>query len=140
MTEKLYILVRTDMDSMTPGRIAAQAAHAANMFVGYAEVLKQDLKDNEEPDDPFIVYFDNWQKQTSDFFGTTIVLNGGTEQDIEQILIELEDRYITGRVIDPEYPIRDGDTVHILKNVMTCGYAFHFGEGKDDGLKDWELL
>ncbi len=144
MVEKLYIIVRTDMESMTTGRIAAQAAHAANSFVGYARALKKDLKREltaaEYLNDPFIKNFETWQNQTPDFFGTTIVLDGGTEDEIEEILNTIENEYITGQIIDPEYPIRDGDTVHILKDVLTCAYAFYLGDGEDNGLKELSLL
>ena len=37
MTPVLYILMRTDMDSMNPGKAMAQASHASNAFVSNAE-------------------------------------------------------------------------------------------------------
>lgn len=144
MTEKLYIIVRTDMYSMSSGRIAAQAAHAANMFVGYSKAIikdmKHDLTEDEYQNDKFVQNFKAWQNQTNDFYGTTIVLDGDTEENITNLLNDIEDEYITGWVIDPEYPVRDGDTVHVLKNVATCAYAFHFGDGEDDKLAKLSLL
>ena len=40
----LYILMRTDMDSMNPGKAMAQASHASNTFVfrfGKENLVKQ---------------------------------------------------------------------------------------------------
>ena len=40
-TPYLYLLPRTDMASMTPGRVAAQASHAANKFINDVNLLKE---------------------------------------------------------------------------------------------------
>ena len=56
----LYILMRTDMDSMNPGKAMAQASHASNAFVfrfGKENLVKQ------------------WQGETQQGFGTVLVLD-----------------------------------------------------------------
>lgn len=132
---KLYIIVRTDMASMNPGRVAAQTSHAANYFVKVAKELVECL---EEQDDQFIKNFSEWENETDQGFGTVIVLDGGTKENILQKLEEIDRQYLTGIVIDPEYPIQDGDYVHIIPNVMTCAFAFQYDK-EDVGLKGLEL-
>lgn len=133
---KLYIIVRTDLASMTQGRIAAQCAHAANMFVGEARKLIDYI---EYENDPFVLAFNEWENQTGDHFGTTIVLNGGTEDEIKAQTYRLNGNYLTDFVIDPEYPIRDGKHTWIIPDVLTCAYAFCHGD-EDIALKDLKLL
>jgi hypothetical protein len=132
MTRPLYIIMRTDMASMTTGRIAAQAAHAQSSFE-YG--VKQE--DNEEVNKLFI----DWQNEAGRF-GTVIVLNGGSRSDLERlILVDLPaeaDRfsnidYFGEIVIDPEYGVKDGDAVHYLENVPTCAFVFPLGN-------EWPLL
>ena len=36
MTPVLYILMRTDMNSMNPGKAMAQASHASNAFITHS--------------------------------------------------------------------------------------------------------
>lgn len=132
---KLYILVRTDMDSMTPGRIAAQCAHAANQFVWYIPYTERaSLKH----------HYEIWRKQTGNGYGTTVVLNAGNKEQLQSVKAKLSmsNLYTYGVVIDPEYPIRDGEVTHIIKNVETCAYAFFIGDDLDDDtlLEDLELL
>ena len=64
MTPVLYILMRTDMDSMNPGKAMAQASHASNAFVSNAEPgynIDEEL-------------FNAWQGSTTQGFGTVLVL------------------------------------------------------------------
>lgn len=126
---KLYILVRTDMDSMTPGRIAAQASHAANQFVfDYNKDIEHYGKDYKALGDilaPLRESYEEWVNQTPSGFGTVIVLNGGGERDIRSFLETLDQNdYFFARVIDPEYAVKDGNSVHFVENVLTCAYVF----------------
>ena len=87
MVQKLYILVRTDMDSMTVGRIAAQASHASNQFVGeiHAEIeskkLTASVANTFDDGKQLVRYFKKWVSQTDSFFGTVIVLYAGSQED-----------------------------------------------------------
>jgi peptidyl-tRNA hydrolase len=132
---KLYILVRTDMASMNAGRTAAQCAHAANYFVKSAKELIENI---DNPNDSFIRNFNEWENQTNQGYGTTIIKNGGTKEDIIQKLNKIDHQYFTATIVDPEYPIQDGDFVHVLPNILTCAFAFPFGS-EDTGLKDLKL-
>lgn len=132
---KLYILVRTDMESMNAGRTAAQCAHAANLFVKEIESLGK-LIDNDN--DPLIKNFVEWENQTGQGYGTTIVLDGLSEEFINLKMGLTENEFYSMWVVDPEYPIKDGNTVHLIPNVRTCAFFFAFDEDKG-GLKDLEL-
>lgn len=85
----LYILMRNDLASMTPGRCMAQASHASNAFIH--RWGKQ-------------TYVKDWQNQTEDGFGTAIVLAADL-LSIQSIAVSLCDNgyNVCGEVIDPEY-------------------------------------
>ena len=124
MTPVLYILMRTDMDSMNPGKAMAQASHASNAFVSNAE---PGYNVDEE-------LFNAWQESTPQKFGTVLVL-GVTEVQMRTAVEVAEsfgvDRFPCDIIHDPTYPLQDGDTTHFIP-VDTCGYIF--------GDKDDELL
>lgn len=134
---KLYILIRTDMASMTTGRIAAQASHASNQFVfQYYKDLERLTSDPKTFED--LIYrtkrtYSEWESQTSSGFGTVIVLNGGTEADIRSTLDKLDENdYTYAKVVDPEYPIKDGNSIHFVENVLTCAYVFPIHDRADN--------
>lgn len=85
---RLYILMRTDLDSLTPGRAAAQASHATNIFM---------LRHGGKP------LVKKWQRQTNQGFGTCIVL--GASKEVIRTIIGIKDKFCKGWVIDPEYGI-----------------------------------
>lgn len=71
----LYLIMRNDIPSLNPGKLAAQAAHCANAAVAAARrsrssSLKKLLRD--------------WERQSKQDFGTTIVL-GAPRQYIEMM-------------------------------------------------------
>lgn len=113
-TERLYILMRVDLDSMTPGKAMAQAAHAANAFIAEwpgASGVKE------------------WQNQTPQGFGTTIVLAVLSEQELDELVnAAMIYGLPANTVTDPTYPVQDGAVTHHLP-VVTCGYVF--AEAKD---------
>lgn len=114
----LYILMRTDLDSMNPGKAMAQANHAYG-------AMKKAVRSNTvlQP------LYHKWIDQTEQEFGTTLVL-GGSEAKIENALSKAGYPYdvIAGWVHDPSYPITDGAVVHHLP-LNTC--AFVFGTKED---------
>jgi len=108
----LYILMRTDMDSMNAGKGMAQAAHAANTFAVEAG--------EDETNDAFFM----WQCQTQQSFGTTIVLgvdNAGQMKDIVEAA--REEGFHASVIHDPSYPVRDGKVTHLIP-VDTCAFVF----------------
>ena len=111
MTEKLYILIRKDLDSMNNciGKAMAQVAHAANQFLFY-------YGENE--------IVQNWMLQTEDGFGTTIVLGATDYNDFERDVQNLIDNdAIAGFVVDPSYKIKDGNYEHSV-SVVSAAFIF----------------
>jgi peptidyl-tRNA hydrolase len=123
----LYILMRTDMASMNPGKGMAQAAHASDVFMFRAFTAD------------FVEGFDEWTgvvnlgeypEEDEDSLvqskgaGTTITLAVGSEKELREIVeAAREDGFRAGMYLDPSYPIRDGLVTHLLP-VITCGYVF----------------
>lgn len=109
----LYILMRTDINSMNPGKAMAQASHAYG-------ALRKAIKEKLNIQKDFIL----WMDQTEQDFGTTIVL-GGSEPQIDGALWRaVRDRNICGGwVHDPTYPIRDGNVTHLIP-LNTCAFLF----------------
>ena len=116
MTPVLYILMRTDMESMNPGKAMAQASHASNAFVSNAE---PGYNVDEE-------LFNAWQESTPQKFGTVLVL-GVNEAQMRTAVEVAEsfgvDKFPCDIIHDPTYPLQDGDTTHFIP-VDTCGYIF----------------
>ena len=110
----LYILMRSDMDSLNPGKGMAQAAHAANMF---GQIKNGPFKTGKHPSKDIEEWFGNRG------FGTTIVLDCGDELALKNIINCASISYKAGIVMDETYPIRDGKVTHLLP-VNTCGYVF----------------
>lgn len=117
-TPVLYIIMRTDLKSLGPGKAMAQANHA---YGALKKVIRGDL--NLQRD------FLAWMAQTEQEFGTTIVL-GGTVHEIDTVLYKAARTTFmaSGWVYDPTYPIEDGEVTHILP-MDTCGFIF--GECRD---------
>ena len=116
MTPVLYILMRTDMDSMNPGKAMAQASHASNAFVSNAE---PGYNVDEE-------LFNAWQESTTQGFGTVLVLGVNEAQMRTAVQIAESfgvDKFPCDIIHDPTYPLQDGDTTHFIP-VDTCGYIF----------------
>lgn len=113
----LYILMRSDLESLTPGKMAAQSSHAANMAVGDGRGHASNL-----------IY--EWERETNSHCGTTIVLDGGSMQDIRAKLIEVEAKSFGTKAElaygvwhDPSYPLRDGKFTHLIP-LDVCGWVF----------------
>lgn len=89
----LYIIARNDLDSLNPGKLAAQVAHAASAV---AEIIYNEVDKNSA----LSVLYKNWINSGGGF-GTTIVLQGSKEELLE----------IGGRDVDPYAHILNGDIV-----------------------------
>jgi peptidyl-tRNA hydrolase len=113
----LYILMRSDLASMNPGKMAAQACHAANKFAIRAKSASEFVQG---------MYL-KWAEQAGkgQHFGTTIVLDCESANKIQFIVDSFEELPNTeaGMVLDTSYPILDGKVIHTLP-VFTCGYVF----------------
>lgn len=123
----LWILMRNDMLSLNPGKAMAQAAHAANQFVQHCNLSLGSAESYEA--------CKTWQKQSGMGFGVTIVL-AASLIDIQNTFYDLYYRsglpLICSMVTDSSYPIKDGETTHLLP-VVTCAYIF----GKREDVKTY---
>ena len=113
----LYILMRTDLQSLNPGKAMAQAAHAANAFVD-SVIQRQSVPE----------YFYRWQESTSQGFGTVVVLGCDAKQLTCITNIADTIGLSSGVVNDPTYPLQDGKVTHYIP-LCTCGWVF--GDSRD---------
>lgn len=127
----LYILMRTDLESMNPGKAVAQGAHAANQFVHDIENIRSAMNGSTKGNRVrSIQMYDYWATRTGDGFGTTICL-GVNEDQLERVVMAGQTSGMIANIThDPSYPLRDGDITHFLP-LNTCGYIF----GDKDELK-----
>lgn len=113
-TPYLYILMRTDLASLNPGKAVAQGSHATNLFQNAMTALPEM--------DPRYQLFQEWQASANGF-GTCITL-GCNERQLRGA-IEYGQRcgIPCGITHDPTYPLMDGDTLHLIP-LDTCGWMF----------------
>jgi len=113
---RLYILVRTDIVQLNPGKLGAQAGHAATQFVfdtfniGNEERLKQ---------------MHDWRAQAGGGFGTKITL-AAKEAEIEEAIPYLQTEFglPAGIVVDPTYPMTNYFGEFFTREELTCAYVF----------------
>jgi peptidyl-tRNA hydrolase len=110
MVYRLYILMRNDLNSLNPGKACAQAAHAANMAVSRCPSTLFD-------------HLSEWERETGDGFGTTIVLGVNEQELYETINAAISSDMHAGTVHDPSYPLKDGKVTHYIP-LDTCGFIF----------------
>ena len=120
----LYILMRTDLESLNPGKMAAQASHASNAFVH-----AWDERDHDSDVDDLGV---KWLTSTKQGFGTVLVLGVNEKQMRIAVEVAQQLEYPAEVIHDPTYPIRDGEVCHFLP-IDTCAYVF--GDKDDPILK-----
>jgi hypothetical protein len=101
---------------MNPGKAIAQGSHAANAAAKHAERDAKDL-------------YSYWAFGTSQDFGTVLTLDGGSMDDIKELIAQIEaeravrkDSGVSGVILDPTYPLRDGSYTHYIP-VETCAYV-----------------
>lgn len=134
MPNYLYILVRTDMESMGRGKGTAQGAHAANQFT-WDHVISPAI--NGKTIEPDVLAWCN----EANGFGTTIALDAPNLQRMtDTVKLANSLGFAAALVSDPEYPLVDGKAFHLIPNVTTTAYIF----GDKDALKiilgDYDLL
>ncbi len=125
----LYILMRTDLDSLNPGKAMAQANHAFG-------ALKNHVRRNLNRQKDYV----DWQFQTAQDFGTVIVL-GGDGRGIDEALHRakrLNLPVVAGWVHDPTYPVSDGGVTHLIP-LLTCAYVFGTKAECQDVIRGFEL-
>jgi peptidyl-tRNA hydrolase len=121
------------MASMNPGKACAQASHASDKFAHNTRLTSHGQKK----------IYEEWREQSGQGFGTVIVKAVNLDTLIAVIAVCKEQGYEADTVIDPTYPLLDGDYTHIIPNVVTGGYVF-VGEHELDRmpgtLKELDLM
>lgn len=126
--------MRTDLDSMNPGKAVAQGAHAANTFTWRMEAGKQLSKDQMDwghaqsgiPFELIRKMYEDWSQSTGQGFGTTVTLdvNGDLLHKVVEAVNSVSELSMVAEVIhDPSYPLCDGEVTHLIP-LDTCGYVF----------------
>jgi hypothetical protein len=112
---RLYILMRNDLDSMSHGRAAAQASHAANAFI-HKYGKRSDVQ--------------RWQTQTTQGFGTAIVLSAD-ELELDNVLTKAKSLKLPHEaVVDPDYGVKT--TWELFKLLDTNKYTRYFSADTTD--------
>mgnify|MGYP000223798839 CR=1 FL=1 len=121
---RLYLLARTDIYQMNPGKGWAHGGHAATQFV--FDVLDQ----HKGPGVPKAVaslmqHMDEWRQQGGGGFGTKIAL-ALTKAEILDAVEDLAMVYglQTGTAVDPTYPFTNWQGDVYTAEELTGGYVF----------------
>lgn len=129
-TPRMYIVVRTDLASMTPGRVAAQVSHATSQAAW-------EYINNNTNDTMFADMYRLWANESGgdQGFGTTIVLDGG---DITNLLEIIGAYRYSNYVVDETYPLLDGTVTHCLC-VTTCLWVLEYPHNVNEDLRNLPL-
>ena len=126
----LYILTRSDLDSLNTGKAVAQGAHAANQFA--FEMNKLHAAYNHPNvggatanghNKLLLDMFAQWETSTPQGFGVTICLDVSGYQLPLIVDAAKQAHFAAGVTHDPSYPLLDGKVLHLLP-LDTCGYVF----------------
>jgi hypothetical protein len=125
--------MRSDLDSLNPGKMVAQGAHAANQFAFEMRGLRDQKAIDDDNTDMVpeltpaernsLSMSEQWETSTPQGFGVTITLDVTGEQLLPVITAALRMNLAAGVTHDPSYPIQDGAVLHLLP-LDTCGYVF----------------
>lgn len=153
----LYILMRTDLDSMNPGKAMAQASHASNAFVHHANVLAERAASGASmtyDDQETLDLVEEWKNSTNQGFGTVLVLGVNSNEMYRTVMLAADMGYLAELVVDPTYPYslineyanlipestdtlprfrKNGETV-MFREERTCAYIF-MDKADQDGQK-----
>jgi len=113
----LYILMRTDLESMNSGKSCAQSAHAANQFM-----LRFERPEDYESAESHRDMYEAWL-ESGGGFGTTITLDVDAARLGGVYSMAHKAGFPTGITHDPSYPLVDGKVLHLIP-LDTCGYVF----------------
>ena len=120
----VYVLMRTDMASMNPGKGMAQSHHASSAF------SKAIADESHSPETERLINM--WQSETDQGFGTVLTLPVNEREMRTAVQFAKLMGFMAEIIHDPSYPLVDGDTVHRIP-VDTCAYIF--GDKNDPNLE-----
>jgi len=114
MEPTLYILMRTDIADMNPGKAIAQGSHATSDFEKWIRGIRA------QPDQygELIAEYDRWREDRS--FGRVIVL----EATLDQMVTVVQENCFAGMTVDPTYPYRNWYGDLFVAEEVTCAWCF----------------
>lgn len=113
----LYGLCRTDMESLNPGKLAAQAMHAQRL-------ADQEIIDDKVYGDEWLANYRIWCRQSRQGYGYTLTMAVENPQVLNSVTAFAKKAgFPAGVVLDDTYPLVDGKFVHYIP-VETVGYLF----------------
>ncbi len=115
----LYILMRSDMESLNPGKAVAQGVHAGHQFVHDMTVPPFGIPHHHAK---ILEQYELWKEETG-IFGVTVTLDVDAHSLPGVVDFARRAGFLAGVTHDPSYPIKDGEITHELP-VDTCGYVF----------------
>jgi len=125
MNPTLYIIMRSDIADMNPGKGMAQAAHAQADFDSKMQKIANRF-DEMENRESLLGDYSVWTENRN--FGRTIVLSA-TKEDIECIAAHGK---LSDFTKDPDYPWRNYYGETFLREEITCGWIFVCDTYDDD--------
>lgn len=108
----VYLLVRTDMASMNPGKGHAQSHHAGTQMA---------LKDRHSWSTKHEAWLKDWAGDRG--FGTVLTMGCDNRQMNAALAIAVRLGFPCAVINDPTYPLLDGSVVHEFP-LDTCAYIF----------------
>lgn len=122
----LYVFVRTDMPSMTPGKAQAHSGHAANAFIFKNYISK--LNNGDKVPDAVL----EWMRATPQGFGTQINLKGNWN-DVVKVAAQVQEdkKGLCDLVEDPTYPyLVDSEIAGLINHKIHSVPPIDLGNGK----------
>jgi len=116
MNPTLYIIMRSDLPDLNPGKGMAQAAHAQADFDNIVIKVTADI--DFPGREGFLEGFEKWSEDRN--FGRTIVLSA-TEDEIDRISYAGN---VAGFTVDPTYPWKNYYGEMFVTEEVTCGWIF----------------
>lgn len=125
----LYVFVRTDLASMSPGKAQAHSGHAANAFIHKHVVQPMRVGKDVRPS------VLEWMAATPYGFGTQINLKAGWDDVVNTVAAWSETGGMAGNiaelVIDPTYPyIVDSEIATFIDSKVHTADPIDLGDGR----------
>ena len=120
---------------MNPGKAIAQGSHATNDFemrVAEFENSSDDHPRSQARIAPMMV--EEWREDRTFGRCLTVAAKPWQIDEIMEILADEDATFFGDTVIDPTYPLIDGETLHLIP-LLTCGWVFVWNQ-KDNGPND----
>lgn len=122
----LYVFVRTDLPSMTPGKAQAHSGHAANAFI-HKHVV-QPMRAGKVPIVNSVL---EWIAATPFGFGTQINLKGNWGDVVHTVAGWVESGGKGELIADPTYPyIVDSEIVNFIDSKVHTSDPVDLGDGR----------